>query len=207
MNTAARLSLYGLGLVAVFGVAAALSGALAPEGIATEWTTSQKETDMQQHSTAGAHADVTDDPGHGGHASAGTAHLGGLTISDGGYTLDAIAAPASTGEQGVLTFRIVDEHGRAVTSYETEHDKELHLIVVRTDGTQFRHVHPERDADGVWSIAWSWDAAGSYRVYADFTASGSDAVTLSRIVQVAGDHARSTRSRRASRRPTGTRPR
>lgn len=189
MNTAARLSLYGLGLVAVFGVAAALSGALAPEGIATEWTTSQKETDMQQHSTAGAHADVTDDPGHGGHASAGTAHLGGLAISDGGYTLDAIAAPASTGEQGVLTFRIVDEHGRAVTSYETEHDKELHLIVVRTDGTQFRHVHPERDSDGVWSIAWSWDAAGSYRVYADFTASGSDAVTLSRIVQVAGDHA------------------
>ena len=52
--------------------------------------------------------------------------------------------------------------------FTTSHDKELHLIVVRTDGTQFRHVHPTMDADGTWSLPWTWTAAGTYRVYADF---------------------------------------
>ena len=55
-----------------------------------------------------------------------------------------------------------------MTDFTTSHDKELHLIVVRTDGTQFRHVHPTMDADGTWSLPWTWTAAGTYRVYADF---------------------------------------
>lgn len=194
MNTAARLSLYGLGLVAVFSIAAAAAGALAPAGIAAEWATSAKETEMQQHDTADAHdtpptgAEHGGQAEHGGHGAAPTAHLGGLALSENGYTLDAVTAPATAGARGVLSFRILDEHGRAVTAYETEHDKRLHLIVVRADGTQFRHVHPELDADGVWSIDWEWDAAGGYRVYADFAASGAEPVTLSRTVQVAGEY-------------------
>jgi len=43
------------------------------------------------------------------------------------------------------------------------------------------------DADsGTWSLPWSWNAAGSYRVFADFAADGSDPVTLARTVDVAG---------------------
>lgn len=194
MNAAARLGLFGLGLVAVFGVAAAASGAIAPEGIATEWTTSQKGSDMQGHDTAQDHGTTGSTPtpaegAHGGHGAAEPAGLGGLSLSEGGFTLDAVAAPASVGENGTLSFRILDDHGQATTDYELEHDKELHLIVVRSDGAEYRHVHPERDAAGVWSIDWSWSAAGTYRVFADFTASGADGVTLSRTVQVTGDFA------------------
>lgn len=199
MNAAARLGLFGLGLVAVFGLAAAASGAIAPEGTATEWTTSQKEAAMQDHESSAPHDDAASDGGTsadayghgstsaeaGGHGAA-PAHLGGLAIEQGGYTLGEISAPAATGESGTLSFRILDAHGEPVTAYEIEHDKELHLIVVRTDGAEFRHVHPERDADGVWSIDWTWAQAGSYRAFADFAASGADAVTLSRTVQVAG---------------------
>jgi hypothetical protein len=29
-----------------------------------------------------------------------------------------------------------------VTAYTPTHDKDLHLIVVRRDGTGFQHVHP-----------------------------------------------------------------
>ena len=34
--------------------------------------------------------------------------------------------------------------GNAVTGFEVEHDKQLHLIVVRADGQHFAHVHPRR---------------------------------------------------------------
>lgn len=77
-----------------------------------------------------------------------------------------------------------------MTAFETAHDEDLHLIVVRTDGAEFRHVHPEMDAEGTWSVPWSWNAAGTYRVYADFVPAGSsEAVTVSGFVQVAGEYA------------------
>ncbi len=73
------------------------------------------------------------------------------------------------------------------------HDTDLHLIVVRTDGAEYRHVHPELDASsGTWSVPWTWDAAGTYRVYATFTPGGADAhdaasTTVTRSVDVPGD--------------------
>src|SRR5699024_3717209 len=75
-----------------------------------------------------------------------------------------------------------------VTDFDVSHEKELHLIVVRTDGAGFRHVHPQRDSQGQWSIPWQWTEAGSHRVYAEFvpTATGED-ITLSTVVQVGGD--------------------
>ncbi|UNK70604.1 heavy-metal-associated domain-containing protein [Microbacterium sp. H1-D42] len=180
MNAAARLGLFAAGLVAVFGVAAAAAGAIAPEGIATGWNTSDRESTMQDHNAHDSSSPATD-------ADASQAgHLGGLSLAEGGFRLATVHAPGVTGEQGPLSFRILDADGDAVTEYDVEHDKELHMIVVRTDGTQFRHVHPERDAEGVWSIDWSWDQGGSYRLFADFAASGSDGVTLTRTVDVAG---------------------
>ncbi|MFD5213840.1 heavy-metal-associated domain-containing protein [Microbacterium sp. NPDC058345] len=188
MNAAARLGLFGLGLVAVFGVAAAASGAIAPEGIAAGWTT-EEGTTMADHTQAPAHSPAPSTQSeHGGHdPSAQAGHLGGLALAEAGYALDAITAPTAVDESGVLSFRIVDAHGEPVVDYTPEHDKELHLIVVRTDGAEFRHVHPERDAQGRWSIDWSWTEAGSYRVFADFAASGAEGVTLSRTLDVAGE--------------------
>ena len=38
-------------------------------------------------------------------------------------------------------------------------------------------------------LPWEWDAAGTYRVYTDFTPAGSqEGATLTRTVQVAGDY-------------------
>lgn len=89
-----------------------------------------------------------------------------------------------------MSFQILDADGTALTAYESSHEKDLHLIVVRTDGTQFRHVHPTLDeATGTWTTSWEWTEAGSYRIYADFVpdvADGPDKVTLTRTVDVAG---------------------
>jgi hypothetical protein len=58
------------------------------------------------------------------------------------------------------------------TGYEIESARELHLIVVRRDGTGFQHLHPRRAADGTWSTPLTVDAPGSYRVLADFALGG-----------------------------------
>ena len=92
------------------------------------------------------------------------------------------------GEDGTLSFRLTGPDGKPVTDYTTAHDKDLHLIVVRSDGSQFRHVHPSLDSAGTWSIPWRWAAAGSYRVFADFVpAATGETLTLTSTLEVAGD--------------------
>lgn len=128
-----------------------------------------------------------DSTGHEGH-DAGAGSLG-LGIAQDGYQLTAVTAPDALGADGELSLTITGPDGKPVTDYELEHEKELHLIVVRADGQQFRHVHPEMDADGTWSIPWRWDAAGTYRVFADFVPGQTgEGITLSTTVQVSGGY-------------------
>lgn len=121
-------------------------------------------------------------------ATAVAAAVKGLALGADGYLLSPVAAPLTVGESGELNFQIQDASGAPVTEYTTAHDRDLHLIVVRSDGSQFRHVHPTLDASsGFWSMPWEWVEAGSYRVFADFTTSDASALTLTRTVQVAGE--------------------
>jgi hypothetical protein len=104
-----------------------------------------------------------------------------------GFLLEDVSAPATVGERGTLSFTISDAGSKPVTDFKTTHDKELHLIVVRADGTQFRHVHPAMDDHGVWSLPWEWKAAGTYRVFADAApVTTGENITLTRTVHVAG---------------------
>jgi hypothetical protein len=182
MNAGARLTLYGLGLVVAFGGAFGLASAVIPTSIVNDWT---KGTEMDSHN--GGHdtgATTTDES-----ATVAADTLKGLALGLEGYVLSPVEAPAGVGIPGELTFRIQDAAGTPVTEYATAHDKDLHLIVVRSDGSQFRHVHPTLDAStGTWSLPWEWTEAGTYRVFADFTPAGADApsLTLTRTVQVAG---------------------
>lgn len=184
MNTAGRLGLYGAALAAAFAVAFGAAALAAPRGAVPQSMQHEEETEMDQHDAHGSSTHGTED--HSAHGAAGES-LAGVSLSAGGFTLAPVSAPASVGEQGTLSFRILDADGAPVTAYTPQHEKELHLIVVRSDGTGFRHVHPVLDAaGGTWSIPWVWDAAGSYRVFADFAAAGADPVTLTRTIDVSG---------------------
>ena len=177
MNAAGRLSIYGAGLVLVFGVAFAAAGVLVPDSAVASWAA---------RSEAG-HDDSAADQTPVEGAEEGT-DVNGVTLAASGFVLDSIQAPTEAAIEGSLSFRIEDAAGAPVSAFETAHGKQLHLIVVRTDGTGYRHVHPTLDADtGTWSIPWAWESAGTYRVYADFTAEGGTSTTLSRTVDVAGD--------------------
>ncbi|WP_151525662.1 heavy-metal-associated domain-containing protein [Serinicoccus kebangsaanensis] len=184
MQAPARLGLYSAGLVAVFAVAFATAGAVVPADTVQAWA--EGSGDHATHDQAAE--DVTGAGGRAGHDAAPSPL--GLGVASDGYQLTGISAPTGAGTDGELSLTVTGPDGAAVTDFETEHEEELHLIVVRADGQQFRHVHPERDADGAWSIPWQWDAAGSYRVFADFVPGQTgEGITLSTTLQVPGDYA------------------
>jgi len=184
MNAAARLGAYGVGLVLIFGGAVAVSGAVVPVTAVSAWT----ERADTEHRGSSAVGSGTNEP-----AAAPAEMVRGLSLQQDGYQISSVAAPTRIRTPGDLTFLITDSHGRrALTDYATSHDKQLHLIVVRSDGTHYRHVHPELRGDGLWAIPWTWDAAGSYRVFADFVPSDTaqrPTITLTRTVEVGGPYA------------------
>lgn len=179
MRVSIRLGLYGGLLVAVFTAAFTTAGAIVPEETVRNWVEESEDHAAGHDMNGDGHSD--DGQEHGASAS-------GLTLESGGYRLTDLAAPTESGKEGELTLSITGAEGRAVTDFDLSHEKELHLIVVRSDGADFRHVHPERDHEGQWSIPWEWDHGGSYRVFTEFVPTESgETSTLSSTVQVAGD--------------------
>jgi hypothetical protein len=178
MNTATKAAGFVVGLLAVFGAAAGLGALVGPVGAtqAAEQGAKQGQgTGMQEHGA---------DEGEAG------AHLpGGLMVSQDGYTLDVADRQLPADPKAPLRFRILGPDGAPVTSYTTEHGKQLHLIAVRRDFSRYQHVHPRLDAGGTWSVPLDLTAAGAYRVYADFTPAGrAEGLTLGADVSVAGDY-------------------
>ena len=176
-TTTGRIAGFVLGLAAVFALALG-AGSLWGPTVATP----SPHADEAGHGAEAA----------GGHEASGatdstTAHLpGGLMRSQDGYSLDLAAPTADAGRDVPLTFTVSGPDGSPVTAYDVEHGKRLHLIVVRRDLTGYQHVHPELDpATGAWSTPVDLDP-GTWRVFADFTATGGPALTLGTDLTVPG---------------------
>ncbi|MFB9662545.1 heavy-metal-associated domain-containing protein [Glycomyces mayteni] len=181
MKTPVRLGAFGLGLAALFGGAYAVAANVVPDSAVDQRL---EDTDTEHDMDMETETGMED---HGGHEAD---PVRGLSIEQDGYVLSEVAAPAATGDEGVLAFGITAPGGEPLKQYTESHEKELHLIVVRADGAEFRHVHPEFDGE-TWSLPWSWEQPGTYRVFADFVpgdAAEDIDVTLSRTVEVAGDY-------------------
>ncbi|MCP2163932.1 hypothetical protein [Goodfellowiella coeruleoviolacea] len=179
MNTAAKLSAYGAALALVAAGAWAAGTAVGP---------------LPGASASSGHTGTTggEDTGHGDAHSGTVAEgartdlPGGLASSRGGYTLTPTSTTLSTGTDQPFSFRVLGQDGAPVTGFEVEHDKRMHLIVVRRDTAGFQHVHPDMAADGTWSVPLTLTEAGTYRVFADFTPTGGSATTLGTDIFVAG---------------------
>ncbi|MBE4741094.1 MULTISPECIES: hypothetical protein [Streptomyces] len=169
MNTGLRITAFAAALAATFGAAYGVG-----KGVEPVVSSDTAGSEPARHDD---HTEESPDPGKdsGAHASA---PAGGLQISEGGYTLDLRTPSVTAGDRADLRFVIRDAAGRAVTAYQREHDKELHLILASRDLLTYRHLHPTRAADGTWSTPVDLPEAGDYRVFADFTPAGDDAENL-----------------------------
>lgn len=166
MRTAGRLATYGLGLVVIAGGAWAVGGAVGPIGEAIA-------PPAGEHSMDGEHEASGD-------------LLPGLAVAANGYRLELGQDTLTAGSTQPFHFRILGSDGKPVTRYEVEHDKQLHLVLVRRDTAGYQHVHPELGADGTWRVPLTLNAAGSYRVFTDFKPQGGSRTTLGADLQVAG---------------------
>ena len=150
MSTPVRLLAFAAALAAVFVLALVGARTLLPADLAqagqdrTGHSSSNPEKDSQMdHTTASTPSAQHSEDSHDEHGQAPAADpVRGLTVAQDGYQLGALTAPAAVGEDGTLSFRLTGPDGKPVTDYTTAHDKDLHLIVVRSDGSRFRHVHP-----------------------------------------------------------------
>lgn len=173
-STPVRITGFVLGLAAVLAIALGVGKAVGPS----------------DHPTT---AESTD--GHGGHGgSETTAPTGpaevpaGLQSSQDGYTMQIVTSHAPDHAKLPVTFEIVGPDGKRVTTYDTLHEKLLHLIAVNRDLTGFQHVHPTLRTDGVWTTDALSFSPGTWRLFADFKATGAEQLTLGVDLQVPGDY-------------------
>jgi hypothetical protein len=170
MNTTTRLAAFGGVLALLAAGAFAVGNAVGPVSAAEDQ----------------AHSDMGDTGSeHAGMAAPADELPGGLASSKDGYTF---TVADRTPEPGKFSFTITGPDGKPVTGFDVEHEKKLHLIVVRRDTAGFQHVHPEMGPDGTWSVPLNLPAAGSYRAFADFAPTGGKAMTLGTDLSVAGDY-------------------
>ncbi|MFJ4537323.1 hypothetical protein ACIP39_15345 [Streptomyces tibetensis] len=167
MNTGLRITTFAAALAATFGAAYGVGQGIDP-------VVADSPPKHEDEHTRPAHEQARGD-GHGGHD---TPPAGGLQVSEGGYTLDLDTPRVTAGKPADLRFTVRDTGGRALTAYQREHGKELHLIVASRDLVTYRHLHPTRAADGTWSTPVDLPRAGGYRVFADFTPAKKNARNL-----------------------------
>ena len=199
MSTAARVAAFVAGLVAVFALAVGVGRAVGPVAPLEVPPPAAAGEDGQDpgHDDAGHDDAGHDDAGHddAGHDDAATAGArgasapspGGLQVSEAGHTLRVEQAPERPGVEGELAFEVVGPDGQPVRDYVEQHERDLHLVVVRRDLTLFQHLHPRLDDDGTWRLPLTLPEAGVYRVIADFRPAGAeDGLVLGTDVTVPG---------------------
>lgn len=174
MSTPVKVVGFLLGLAVAFVAALGLGSLVGPF---EESAASHDVMDSAHGADADGHAEV------GGEVGL----PGGLAVSEGGYTLRLESATAPAGRAVPLRFTVEGPGGAPVTAYDVDHEKRLHLIVVRRDLTGFQHVHPELAADGTWSVPVDL-RPGDWRVLADFDPTGGVGTTLGADLAVAGDY-------------------
>lgn len=179
MNTGVRVGLFASALAFVFGLAVIAGWAVGP-------IDDEPKSHDAGHGAESSPSDESQPHEHGSAApEAAEAAPAGLTISEQGYTLALNSAHAEAGKGRELAFRIIGPDAKPVNEFETAHEKELHLILVRRDFAGFQHVHPVRADDGTWRIDVDL-TPGTWRVFADFQATGGPALTLGADLHVPG---------------------
>ncbi|MFS3127634.1 hypothetical protein ACLM5J_04440 [Nocardioides sp. Bht2] len=179
MNTPLRIGLFASALAFVFGTAVIAGWAIGP-------IDDEPKSHDAGHGAENSPSDETQPHEHGAETpEAAESAPAGLSISDQGYTLALASAHAEAGKGRELAFRIIGPDATPVTEFEVAHEKELHLILVRRDFTGFQHVHPVRADDGTWRIDVDL-TPGTWRVFADFQATGGPALTLGADLHVPG---------------------
>lgn len=107
-----------------------------------------------------------------------------------GYTSRMTVAPQPpvAGQPANVTFQVLGPDGPdPVREYEVVHEKEAHLLLISRDMTEYKHLHPEMDAEGTWKLPVTFPTGGAYRFFLDVTPKGQSQQVLRSDVEVSGE--------------------
>jgi hypothetical protein len=123
----------------------------------------------QDHSEMG-HGEGASHGGHGAGHDSGTMSASEVSPEEAGVEV-ALESEPETPEPGAsvrLSYRVTDAgSGEALTKLPVDHERQMHLIVVSKDLTDFRHIHPEPRA-GAFSVSTRFDEPGTYVLFDEF---------------------------------------
>ena len=174
MSVLLRLGAFVVALALVFGVATLAGAQLDPPVDEAEGEHPGTEEDM------GGHTEMTTNAGAGGTG------LPGLAVAAGGLQLVPEQTTLGPGDAVSYRFRVVGQDGETVREFDIEHQRRMHLILVRRDFVAFQHLHPRQLDDGSWEAEADLREPGVYRVFADFATAGRS-LTLAADLFVPGD--------------------
>jgi hypothetical protein len=165
MSVPARILTFVVGLALVFGAGLAVGRAVGPD-----------VAPVAEHDDDGDHGGAV---GHDGSAHGSGEHDAG---GHGGVSLELDRPRVDAGTARTVTFRLLDDDGAAVTSYDEKHERDLHLIVVGVPALRdYQHLHPRLGDDGRWATRMDL-APGRYRVYAVGSTGGEEFVAEATLV-------------------------
>ena len=117
---------------------------------------------------------------HGGHENMNAATPRKLVVAT-----DPLQPQAGSATKLVL--QIQDDDGAPIKSFDTLHEKLVHLIVVREGLDEFAHLHPDVDASGMMTGEFTFPKGGKYRLFADHQPQGKSPGLAAGELVVAGD--------------------
>ena len=183
-STLLKVVAFGGALTLVFGLALVVGGATGP---LSDTSSSSSPTAGVSHGDDQGHGSAAPGPEQGAEPDVEPGvepAVAGLASSQDGYTLRLERERLAAG-RARLAFRVLGPDGRPVTTYEEQHERDLHLVVVRRDHTGFQHVHPRMAADGTWSVPVDL-RPGVWRVVADTHPADGEPLVLATDLLVPG---------------------
>ena len=162
MSAAVRIGAFAVVLAAIFAAAALAGAKLDPSVDEPEAGHDAGSEPMADHEASSG------DEAHAGAA----ADLPGLSVAEAGYRFVPDETSVTSAPRAEYAFRIVGPDGETVREFEVEHERRMHLIVVRRDFEGFQHLHPEQLRDGTWTVELDARLPGVHRVFADFATAG-----------------------------------
>jgi heavy metal-binding protein len=105
------------------------------------------------------------------------------------YRLEFQTVPAIVRAGEKITLQLNVFHpgtGDPIKNFERVHERPYHLFVISQDMEYFQHIHPEQNAEGVWSIDVTLPKAGYYKVLSDFVPTRGSAQLIARPLVTAG---------------------
>ncbi|MGA7952860.1 MAG: hypothetical protein WCA07_04995 [Gloeobacterales cyanobacterium] len=95
--------------------------------------------------------------------------------------------PASNlvaGKPQSLTIQVRSAEGKPIEQFDIQHEKLMHLIIVRNDLSYFTHIHPESISKGKLQFTANLPADGQYTAFADYVPKGAQEQVSTQILNV-----------------------